>query len=49
MVSATTWPMRSTWMAELMATTRSFWPMTYGSLMMFTGNMLTTGLSSTKS
>ena len=25
--SATTWPMRSTWMAELIATTRSFWPM----------------------
>ena len=49
MESATTWPIRSTWMAELMATTRSFWPMTYGSLTMLTGSMLTTGLSSTKS
>ena len=49
MVSATTWPMRSTWMAELMATTRSFCPIRYGSLTMFTGNMLTAGLSSTKS
>ena len=31
MESATTWPMRSTWIAELMATTVSFWPMMYGS------------------
>ena len=36
-------------MAELMATTRSFWPIRYGSLVMLTGNMLTAGLSSTKS
>ncbi len=49
MESATTWPIRSTWMAELMATTRSFCPMTNGSLTMLTGSMLTTGLSSTKS
>lgn len=47
--SATTCPIRSTWRAELMETTRSFWPMMYGSLVMSTGRMWTTGLSSTKS
>ena len=32
MLSATTWPIRSIWMAELIATTLSIWPITYGSL-----------------
>ncbi len=49
MLSATTCPIRSTCRAELMETTRSFWPMMYGSFVMLTGRIWTTGLSSTKS
>ena len=49
MLSAHTWPVRSTSMAELMATMWSFWAMRNGSLTYSVGLNSMSGLLSTKS